>query len=295
VTIKEYMPERLANKTKEGSAMRVFVCSRYKLIGLGLLAAFLFWFYSHPVVLINTARQVSVLLGNRIIPIYSVEIPDQRVAISFDATWGADQTEKLLQILRINKVRTTFFLCGLWIEKYPELVKRIAIEGHELGNHSYTHPHMNNLTERDITHEIMRTHNQIKELTGQNPTLFRPPFGEYSNKVIEAAKACGYSTIIWDVDSLDWKDLTARAMLERILRQVKPGSIILFHNAGKHTPETVTQLLPALRDRGFPIVPISELLLKGETYIDHTGRQYPKKSSNAKRVPKVKIDPGMIN
>ena len=84
-------------------------------------------------------------------------------------------------------------------------------------------------------------------------------------------------------------------MLERILRQVKPGSIILFHNAGKHTPETVTQLLPALRDRGFPIVPISELLLKGETYIDHTGRQYPKKSSNAKRVPKVKIDPGMIN
>ncbi len=275
--------------------MRIFVISRFKLIGLAILGAFLFWFYSHPIVLRNTARQVSVLLGNRIIPIYSVESEGQKVALSFDATWGADQTEELLRILKANKVRTTFFLCGLWIEKFPEMVKKIAIDGHELGNHSYTHPHMNSRSEKEITFELTRTHYLIKELTGQNATLFRPPFGEYNNKVIETAKACGYTTIIWDVDSLDWKDLTAETMIERVTSRVKTGSIILFHNAGKNTPQAVNQLLPLLKRKGFSIVSISELLLEGETYTDHTGRQYPKKGASSKRVPGVKSDPGLIN
>ncbi|HHT49845.1 MAG TPA: polysaccharide deacetylase family protein [Firmicutes bacterium] len=260
--------------------MRIFYFSRWKAIGIGLLAAFLFWYFSHPVVLQHTAQQVSVLFGQRIIPIYSVGTAEKKIALSFDATWGADQTPELLRILRENQVRTTFFLCGLWLEKYPEMVKKIAAEGHELANHSYSHPHMNNLSEREIAHELNRTHQLIKELSGQNPTLFRPPFGEYNNKVIETARACGYTTIIWDVDSLDWKDLTAQAMLERILARIKTGSIILFHNAGKNTPEAVARLLPILKGQGFTIIPISELLFTGETYTDHTGRQFLKNSAD---------------
>lgn len=260
--------------------MRIFYLSRWKAIGVGLLAAFLFWYFSHPVVLRQTAQQVWVLLGQRIIPIYSVGTEEKKLAISFDATWGADQTLELLKILRENKVRTTFFLCGLWVEKYPEMVKRIAAEGHELANHSHTHPHMNNLSEREIAHELNQPHQLIKELTGQSPTLFRPPFGEYSNKVIETAQACGYTTIMWDVDSLDWKDLTAATMLDRILGRIQNGSIILFHNAGKNTPQAVARLLPILKERGFSVVPISQLLLVGDTYTDHTGRQFPKKSAN---------------
>ncbi|HEY8392827.1 MAG TPA: polysaccharide deacetylase family protein [Capillibacterium sp.] len=263
--------------------MRMFYFSRWQALGLALLAAFFFWYFSHPVVLYHTAQQVAVLLGKRIIPIYSVGTDEKKVALSFDATWGADQTPELLRILRENQVRTTFFLCGLWLEKYPEMVKKIAAEGHELANHSYSHPHMNNLSEREIAHELNRTHHLIKELTGQNPTLFRPPFGEYNNKVIETARACGYTTVIWDVDSLDWKDLSAQAMLDRILPRLQNGSIILFHNAGKHTPEAVARLIPILKKQGFSIVPISALLLKGETYTDHTGRQYRKESAGPSR------------
>src|SRR5690606_38694891 len=169
-----------------------------------------------------------------------------------------------LRMLRVSQDRTTFIRCGRSVEKHLELVKMIACEGHELGNHSYTHPHMNSLSEREIAHELNRTHHLIKELTGQTPTLFRPPFGEYNNKVIETARACGYTTIIWDVDSLDWKDLTAEVMLDRILTRIKPGSIVLFHNAGKNTPQALARLLPILKGRGFAIVPISELLHKGE-------------------------------
>ncbi|HHW11805.1 MAG TPA: polysaccharide deacetylase family protein [Firmicutes bacterium] len=265
--------------------MRIYYFSRWKALGLGLLAAFVFWYFSHPVVLRRTALQVAVLLGQRIIPIYAVGTDEKKIAISFDATWGADQTPDLLRILRENQVRTTFFLCGLWVEKYPEMVKRIAAEGHEVGNHSYTHPHMNSLSEREIAHELNRTHHLIKELTGQSPTLFRPPFGEYNNKVIETARACGYTTIIWDVDSLDWKDLTAEAMLDRILKRIKPGSIVLFHNAGKNTPQALARLLPILKGQGFSIVPISELLHKGETYTDHTGRQFPKPRMEQSKPP----------
>jgi len=269
--------------------LKIYVFTRFKFFCLVLVGAFFFWYFSHPVLLVNTARQVNAYLTGRIIPIYSVERPDQALSITFDATWGADQTGNLLEILRKNRVKATFFLCGLWVEKYPEMVKRIALEGHEIGNHSYTHPHMNKLTSEEIAHEILQTHQLIRELTDQTPTVFRPPFGEYNNRLIETARSCHYETIIWDVDSLDWKNLSASEMLNRIIKRVQPGSIILCHNAGKHTPETVSQLLPFLKKQGYQLVPLSQLLLKGETYTDHTGRQKLKKTA-----PIIKDFPGEI-
>ena len=261
--------------------MRIFVLSRFKAIVLGLLAAFLFWFYSHPVVLRQAARQVSVLLGNRIIPIYSVETEEPKVALTFDATWGADQTEELLRILQDNQVRCTFFLCGLWLEKFPEMVKKIAADGHEIGNHSYTHPHMNNLSAAQITEELLRTHQLIKELTGQESTLFRPPFGEYNNRLIETARACNYTTIIWDVDSLDWQNLSAEAMLNRVLSRVQSGSIILFHNAGG-CPSRCSANPGFAAKRLFLGAGFSARTHRGD-YTDHTGRQNKKKSARRNR------------
>lgn len=260
-------------------ALRILIVPRWKILGLALLILMGGSFLLPPRALVNTVRRVSVLLSGRIIPIYSVETPEKKVAISFDAVWGADQTPKLLEIMAKNNVRTTFFLSGFWLEKYPEMVKEIARAGHEIGNHTYTHPHLNSLSKEDIARELMRTHQLIQELTGQTATLFRPPFGEYNNKVIETAAECGYTTIIWDIDSLDWQDLSAAAMLERIQKRLQPGSIILFHNAGKHTPETVSQLLPILKSKGYSVVPVSHLLLKGETYTDHAGRQRLKKKT----------------
>ena len=143
--------------------------------------------------------------GKRLLPIYSVETEEPKIAISFDAAWGADDTDTLLEILEDNDVKTTFFMCGYWIDKYPDEVKKIAEAGHDLGNHSATHPHMSKLTKEQIADEIKDTGNKIEELTGVKSELFRAPFGEYTNDVISTAEELGYYTIQWDVDTLDTK------------------------------------------------------------------------------------------
>lgn len=148
----------------------------------------------------------SVASGSeRLLPIYCVETEKPQIAISFDAAWGADDTDTLLKILEDNDVKTTFFMCGYWVDKYPEEVKKIAEAGHDLGNHSATHPHMSQLTKEQIKEELITTGNKIEELTGIKSELFRPPFGEYTNDVISAAEECGYYTIQWDVEGLDTK------------------------------------------------------------------------------------------
>lgn len=204
----------------------------------------------------------------RLVPIYRVQTSEKKIALSFDAAWGADITPKLLQILKENGVKTTFFLVNFWMEKYPDMTKRIAKEGHEIGNHSATHPNMGSISKDAIIKEISTTHDMIKKLTGQNAKLFRPPFGDYSNTLITTCNELGYHVIQWDVDSLDWKDLSANAIYDRVMKQVKPGSIVLFHNNGKHTAEAIKRIIPELKKQGYEIVPISELLLKKDYYID---------------------------
>jgi len=214
-------------------------------------------------------KAIAVFAGaDRLVPIYRVETQEKKVAISFDAAWGSDITPKLLEILKKYNIKTTFFLVEFWMDKYPDMTRRIAAEGHEIGNHSATHPNMGSLSKDEIVKEITETHNKIKELTGQNATLFRPPFGDYSNILIATCNELGYYAIQWDVDSLDWKDLSANAIYERVINQVKPGSIVLFHNNGKHTKDALESIIKELNHQGYEIVPVSELLIKGDYYID---------------------------
>jgi len=215
--------------------------------------------------------------ADRLVPIYRVETQEKKVAISFDAAWGSDITPKLLETLKKHNIKTTFFLVEFWMDKYPEMTRRIAQEGHEIGNHSATHPNMGSLSKQEIIKEITVTHNKIKELTGQNATLFRPPFGDYSNTLITTCNELGYHVIQWDVDSLDWKDLSASAIFDRVIHQIKPGSIVLFHNNGKHTAEALEPIINEIHKQGYKIVPISELLIKGEYYIDKSTGEMRKK------------------
>lgn len=139
------------------------------------------------------------------LPIYCVDTDEKKVAISFDAAWGADDTEELLTILKNNDVKATFFLCGYWIDKYPEEVKRIYEEGHEIGNHSNTHPHGSQISLEQNKNEIMEVHKKVKDLLGYDMNLYRPPFGEYNDTVLQAAKEVGYHTIQWDIETLEIK------------------------------------------------------------------------------------------
>lgn len=153
---------------------------------------------------------------------------EKKLAISFDATWGTELTDELLAILDEHGITTTFFLAGYWVDKHPDYVVKIAAAGHEIGNHSYSHPHMNTLSEQGIAYELQKNADLIRDLTGQRTTLFRPPFGEYNNQVISVAPNLGYHTIQWSVDSLDWKNLTSSQIYDRAMDQVEPGSIVLF-------------------------------------------------------------------
>ncbi|TYP56756.1 polysaccharide deacetylase family protein [Thermosediminibacter litoriperuensis] len=223
-------------------------------------------------------RAINVFAGrDRLVPIYRVQTDEKRIAISFDAAWGSDKTPKLLEILKKYDIKTTFFLVKMWMDKYPDMTKLIAQEGHEIGNHSATHPRMGSLSRQEIIEEIKTTHEKIKELTGQECRVFRPPFGDYSNTLITTANELGYYVIQWDVDSLDWKDLSAGAIYSRVVNQVKPGSIILFHNNGKNTAEALEPILKELKGRGYEIVPVSQLLIKGDYYVDRNTGEMRKK------------------
>ncbi|NPV52859.1 MAG: polysaccharide deacetylase family protein [Firmicutes bacterium] len=227
--------------------------------------------------LFGAVRQViSTAVGGRLVPIYYVATDEKKVALSLDAVWGADYTDQILDTFDKHHVKTTFFLAGFWLEKFPDRVREIAKRGHEIGNHTYSHPHLNSLSPAEIRTEVMRTHEMIEAITGRKARLFRPPFGEYSNKVIEVAKECGYETIMWSIDSLDWRDLSAGEIVDRVMGKMHNGAIVLFHNNGTHTAEALTVIIPELLRQGYKIVPISDLLLKGDYYIHpHTGEQRP--------------------
>ena len=227
------------------------------------------------------AKQVGAFAAanlERKLPIYCVQTEEPKVSVSFDAAWGADDTDELLKILADNEVKATFFLCGYWVEKYPEEVKKIAEAGHDLGNHSATHPHMSQLTAEQIIEELKKCHQNVKELTGIEMDLFRPPFGEYDNEVIETATLNGYHTIQWDIDSLDWKEQGIEAEINQVLnhKHLGNGSIILFHNDAKYTPQALDTILKGLKDKGYEIVPVSELIHRGKYELNHEGRQIPK-------------------
>ena len=166
-------------------------------------------------------------------------------------------------------------MCGYWVDDFPEEVKKIAEDGHDLGNHSATHPHMSQLSKEQIKQELTAAHEKVKNLTGVDMDLFRPPFGEYDNKVIEAAQETGYHTVQWDVDSLDWKELGTEAEINQVLnhKHLGNGSIILFHNDAKYTPQVLDTIIKGLKEKGYEIVPISELILRGDYEMDHEGRQ----------------------
>lgn len=216
------------------------------------------------------------IIHEKELPIYSVDTDEAKVALSFDAAWGNEDTQKLLDTMKKNDVKATFFMTGDWIEKYPEDVKAIAADGHELGNHSENHKQMSKLSAEECKTEIMTPHEKVKKLTGVDMQVFRPPYGDYNDTLIKTLKECNYHGIQWDVDSLDWKDYSADTILSKVLnhKNLRNGSIILCHNGGKHTAECLDQLIQGLKEKGFTLVKMSELIYPDNYEMDSTGRQH---------------------
>ncbi len=206
-------------------------------------------------------------------PIYCVDTDEKKVAISFDAAWGADKTEKILDILDCYEVHATFFLVGFWVEKYPDMVKEIDSRGYEIGNHSQNHPQMTSLSVEQMKNEIISVNEQIYKLTGKTPSVFRPPYGDYNNTVVSTLQQLNMHTIQWSIDSLDWKEFGKNDIINRVTKKVKSGDIILFHNNAKYTPDALPEILEYLQNNGYSVCSVGELIYKNDYIVNNQGIQ----------------------
>ena len=225
--------------------------------------------------LVTLTGSTAVFFGKspKKLPIYYVKTEEKKVAISFDCAWGTDYTDQLLSVMESENVKSTFFAVEFWVEKHPDYVKKIYDAGHEIGTHSATHPYMSKLSSEAIERELNTSCTAIQNITGTRPTLFRPPYGDYNDRLIEVATKQNLYVIQWDVDSLDWKDLSASQITERVLKRVKNGSIVLFHNQGLHTAQALPSIIKGLKQKGYTFSTIGQMIYKDNYIINADGGQ----------------------
>lgn len=245
-------------------------------IAVGVAAVFLAGIFA-----LQTTGAYAVFFGQtvRSLPIYSVERKDKKIAITFDCAWGVDYTDQILQALKQNNATATFFMVQFWTEKYPDYVKKIDKAGCEIGTHSATHSYMSKQNEAEIEQELTLSSKAITDITGKSVDLFRAPYGDYDDLLIDTANKLGYYTIQWDVDSLDWKDLSATDIALRIVNRVQDGSIILCHNNGLHTAEALPLIFSTLQNKGYTFVTVGELIYRENYTINSAGRQIQQNQS----------------
>ena len=178
------------------------------------------------------------------------------IFLTFDDGPDPEWTPKILDILKKHNVKANFFVLGERAKRYPKIVKRIHLEGHEIGNHTYTHCDGYNVDERKILKELKDTDNIIKNLTGSSPKYFRPPFGFFNYRYFTIAEELGYKTVLWTFDVGDWGNISAKEMEKKILKETKGGSIILLHDGGENQEELIKalpNLIIKLKNKGFSI------------------------------------------
>lgn len=210
------------------------------------------------------------------LPIYNVQTEENKIAFTMNCAWNADDIDSILETLKNNNVHITFFMVGDWVDKYPEAVKKIYEAGHEIGCHSNTHPHVNNLSSEKNLEEIQLSINKIEKITGIRTTLYRAPYGEYNDTVIKTAQENGYYTIQWNLDTLDYEGLTGEEMWNRIKNKLDKGSIILSHNGTKHTADSLDMLIKNIKASGFQVTTVSDLIYKDNYTINNNGTQISK-------------------
>lgn len=263
--------------------MRVYIMNVRKLKMMKTRKLFLFVLLLGILIILTLIRlpgikAIGVYNSYRELPIYFVDTEEKKVALTFDCAWGADDIPQILKALKDENIKATFFIVGQWAEKYPDAVKMISEDGHDIANHSYSHLRMGALDKESIKKDLAKCSSILEGLTGRKVDLFRPPYGDYTNNVVAAAREVGHYTIQWNIDSLDWKPgITREEIMNRIKKRLVPGSIILFHNDTPHTASLLPEIIAEIKNNGYSFVPVSQLILRDNFYINHEGKQIKKK------------------
>lgn len=213
---------------------------------------------------------------SKMLPIYSVDTEENKVALTINCAWNVEDIDLILDVLSKNQVKATFFIVGDWASKFPDAVKKISDSGNEVANHSESHAHVNNLNYEKNVEQIIKCSDRINKITGKPTTLYRGPYGEYNNTVIKAAEDNKHTMIQWNIDSLDYKGLTGEQMWERIEPKLAKGSIILMHNGTENTALSLDSIINNIKEKGYDLVTVSELIYKDNYTIDNNGVQHKK-------------------
>ena len=221
----------------------------------------------------GNVKTIQTSAQTKLLPIYNVQTEEKKVAFTMNCAWNADDIDNILETLKNNDVHITFFMVGNWVDKYPEAVKKIYNAGHEIGSHSNTHPHVNNLSAEKNLEEINLSISKISKITGKDTKLYRAPYGEYNDTVIRTAQDNGYYTIQWNLDTLDYEGLTGEEMWKRIENKLQNGSIILSHNGTEYTADSLDMLIKNIKKKGFELVTISDLIYEDNYLINNSGTQ----------------------
>src|SRR5438477_3216122 len=209
----------------------------------------------------EAAPKISATPKEPAITFNSVHVDGPYIAMTFDDGPSAALTPKLLDILAAHHIKVTFFVLGEMVAEHPEILARAAREGHEIANHSWSHPNLDKMSQEGVRSQLQRTDDEIKSTTGKRPTLFRPPYGSITEREKRwIHDEFGYDIILWDVDPLDWKRPGPAVVRNRILKETRPGSIVLSHDIHPGTIEAMPSTFDELEAKGFKFVTVSELI-----------------------------------
>ena len=198
-------------------------------------------------------------LDNATNPVYRGDPNKPLMSLTVNVDWGQEVLPDMLDTLREHGVRVTFFVTGHWAQQYPEIVKRMAREGHEVADHGMRHAHPTQLSDWDLTMLILENHNLLKTLVGEPALLFAPPYGEVDRRVVAAADALGYRTIMWTIDTIDWQEPSVETTIARVMNKAQNGGIVLMHPK-VNTVKALPRIIEGLRQKGFSLLPVGELL-----------------------------------
>src|SRR5215468_10749462 len=229
------------------------------------------------------ARQTRAEPEEKGITFNSVHVDEPYIAMTFDDGLSATLTPKLLDLLAAHHIKATFFVIGENVAEHPEIVARAAREGHEIASHSWSHPNLSKMSLESVRSQLQRTDDAIKSATGKRPTLLRPPYGSITEREKRwIHDEFGYDIILWDVDPLDWRRPGPAVVRNRILKETRPGSIVLSHDIHPGTIDAMPTTFDELESKGFKFVTVTELIGMATPVTPH-----PKAQPAEKTVPKT--------
>jgi len=252
--------------------MRIFVVKKNTLIRAGVFLLLIIGAIVYTQVALSDAKPVTSL--SEMMPICRVSTEDKEVALTVDTAFGdADYTQDILDVLDSESVKATFFVMGLWAKDNPEALDAIAKSGNEIASHSMNHTRYPDMTSDEVLADANEAVKLIFDKTGFDPHIIRMPYGAFDDRSIATLESEGYIPVKWSLDSKDWKGYDSAKIADGVLSTVKSGDIIMFQNDMPATPEALSAVILGLREQGFKIVPVSDLLLDGDAIVDTTGTQ----------------------